>query len=61
MITTADYHTAGEPFRIVTGGVRPLEGATILAKRRDALENLDHVRRLLSTSRAAMRTCTAAS
>jgi proline racemase len=47
MITTADYHTAGEPFRIVTGGVRPLAGDTILAKRRDALEHLDHVRRLL--------------
>jgi len=47
MITTADYHTAGEPFRIVTGGVRPLRGGTILAKRRDALEQLDHVRRLL--------------
>jgi proline racemase len=47
VITTADYHTAGEPFRIVTGGVRPLEGNTILAKRRDALEHLDHVRRLL--------------
>jgi proline racemase len=47
MITTADYHTAGEPFRIVTGGVRPLRGETILAKRRDALEQLDGVRRLL--------------
>ena len=47
MITTADYHTAGEPFRIVTGGVRPLDGETILAKRGDALEHLDHVRRLL--------------
>ena len=33
-----DYHTAGEPFRIVTGGVPPLEGATILEKRRFALE-----------------------
>jgi proline racemase/trans-L-3-hydroxyproline dehydratase len=47
MITAVDYHTAGEPFRIVTGGVRPLEGETILAKRRDALEHLDDVRRLL--------------
>jgi proline racemase len=47
VITTADYHTAGEPFRIVTGGVRALEGETVLAKRRDALEHLDHVRRLL--------------
>jgi proline racemase len=47
VITTADYHTAGEPLRIVTGGVEPLRGDTILAKRRDALERLDDVRRLL--------------
>ena len=46
-ITTVDYHTAGEPFRIVTGGVEPLRGATILDKRRDAAERLDHLRRLL--------------
>src|SRR5919197_5774871 len=46
-VSTVDYHTAGEPFRIVTGGVRPLRGRTILEKRRDALEHLDHVRRLL--------------
>jgi proline racemase len=46
-IRTVDYHTAGEPFRIVTGGVDRLRGATILDKRRDALERLDHVRRLL--------------
>ena len=46
-VTTVDYHTAGEPFRIVTGGVPPLEGATILEKRRFALERLDAVRRLL--------------
>jgi proline racemase len=46
-ISTVDYHTGGEPFRIVTGGVEPPRGATILDKRRDALERLDHVRRLL--------------
>lgn len=46
-IRTVDYHTGGEPFRIVTGGVEPLQGATILDKRRDALERHDHVRRLL--------------
>ncbi len=46
-ISTVDYHTGGEPFRIVTAGVEPLRGATILDKRRDALERLDHVRRLL--------------
>jgi proline racemase len=47
VIRTVDYHTGGEPFRIVTGGVEPLRGRTILEKRRDALERLDHVRRLL--------------
>ena len=46
-IRAVDYHTAGEPFRIVTDGVGALRGATILDKRRDALERLDHVRRLL--------------
>jgi proline racemase len=46
-IRTVDYHTAGEPFRIVTGGVDSPRGSTILDKRRDALERLDHVRRLL--------------
>jgi proline racemase len=46
-IRTVDYHTAGEPFRIVTGGVDAPVGATILDKRRDAFERLDHVRRLL--------------
>jgi proline racemase len=46
-IRTADYHTAGEPFRIVTGGVELPRGATILDKRRDAHDRLDGVRRLL--------------
>jgi proline racemase len=46
-IRAVDYHTGGEPFRIVTGGVEVPHGATILDKRRDALERLDHVRRLL--------------
>ena len=46
-IQAVDYHTAGEPFRIVTGGVDALRGDTVLDKRRDALERLDHVRRLL--------------
>ena len=46
-IGVVDYHTGGEPFRIVTGGVEPLQGETTLDRRRDALERLDHVRRLL--------------
>ena len=47
VVSVVDYHAGGEPFRIVTGGVEPLRGATILDRRRDALERLDHVRRLL--------------
>jgi proline racemase len=46
-IQAVDYHAAGEPFRIVTGGVPPLEGRTILEKRRFAAKRLDEVRRLL--------------
>ncbi len=47
IVTTIDYHTAGEPFRIVTGGVGPIPGRTILDKRRYAAESLDRVRELL--------------
>ena len=47
ILETVDYHTAGEPFRIVVSGAEPLTGATVLDKRRDALSRLDHVRRLL--------------
>jgi proline racemase len=47
MVSTVDYHTAGEPFRIISGGVPSLRGATILEKRRYALEHLDHIRQLL--------------
>jgi proline racemase/trans-L-3-hydroxyproline dehydratase len=46
-IQAVDYHTAGEPFRIVTGGVDPLPGGTILDKRRFAAAELDDVRKLL--------------
>ena len=46
-IRAVDYHTGGEPFRIVTGGVDEPRGATILERRRDALARLDGVRRLL--------------
>jgi proline racemase len=47
IVTAIDYHTAGEPFRIVTGGVGPIPGRTMLDKRRYAAENLDRVRQLL--------------
>ena len=46
-VAAVDYHTGGEPFRIVSGGVRPPRGATVLERRRDARARLEHVRRLL--------------
>ena len=46
-VSTVDYHTAGEPFRIVSGGVGPLPGKTILDKRRYAAAHLDRIRRFL--------------
>ena len=42
-----DYHTCGEPVRIVTAGYPVLKGGTILEKRRDARENHDHLRRAM--------------
>ena len=46
-LDVVDMHTAGEPARIVVGGYPRLDGATILDKRRDALERHDHLRRIL--------------
>jgi proline racemase len=46
---TTDYHTAGEPFRIVTGGVPEIRGAGVGERRAFAQgsEEVDAVRRLL--------------
>ncbi|HEX4897913.1 MAG TPA: proline racemase family protein [Candidatus Limnocylindrales bacterium] len=46
-VRAVDYHTGGEPFRIVVGGAPELEGRTVLERRRWARANVDHVRRLL--------------
>jgi trans-L-3-hydroxyproline dehydratase len=46
-ITTIEAHTAGEPLRIITGGLPPIPGETILAKRRYAREHLDSLRTAL--------------
>ena len=48
-IPFTDYHTAGEPFRIVETGVGPIEGATVAAKRVTAQGSgeIDVVRQLL--------------
>jgi proline racemase len=48
-LRTTDYHTAGEPFRIVLEGVPPIPGATVRERREAAARTdaIDRVRRLL--------------
>jgi trans-L-3-hydroxyproline dehydratase len=46
-IDAIDAHTAGEPLRVITGGLPPIPGQTILEKRRYAAEHLDHLRTAL--------------
>ncbi len=47
VITTIDAHAAGEPLRIITGGMPELPGATILERRRYAQQHLDYIRQAL--------------
>ncbi|HEV3001850.1 MAG TPA: proline racemase family protein [Solirubrobacteraceae bacterium] len=48
-IAATDYHTAGEPFRIVAEGAVEIPGASVLERREHAAssEEVDRVRRLL--------------
>ena len=49
LVTTVDYHTAGEPFRIVVSGAPAIPGATVRERREHARSSpqVDRVRRLL--------------
>jgi proline racemase len=47
IVRTVDYHTGGEPFRIVVEGAPALEGRTVLERRRWAIANVDGIRHLL--------------
>ncbi len=44
VITTIEAHTAGEPLRVITGGMERIPGKTILEKRKYAREHLDALR-----------------
>jgi len=46
-VTTIDSHTEGEPLRLITGGVDPIPGRTIIEKRQYARAHLDGLRRTL--------------
>jgi proline racemase/trans-L-3-hydroxyproline dehydratase len=49
VVEAVDYHTAGEPFRIVTGGVPDIPGDSVRDRREQAArrDEVDFVRRLL--------------
>ena len=47
VIKSIDAHAAGEPLRVITEGLSPIPGGTILEKRRYACEHLDRVRTAL--------------
>lgn len=47
MITTVDTHTAGEPTRIITGGIPHIPGKTMMEKKLWMQSHLDHVRRMV--------------
>ncbi|MBF0259220.1 MAG: proline racemase family protein [Desulfamplus sp.] len=47
MISTIDTHTAGEPTRIVTGGIPHIPGKTMMEKKIWMQDHLDHVRKML--------------
>jgi len=44
VIRTIDLHTAGEPLRVITGGLPDIPGNTILEKRRYFREHFDAIR-----------------
>ena len=43
-ITTIDMHTGGEPLRVIINGLPPMEGRTVLEKRRYFREHYDYLR-----------------
>jgi proline racemase len=43
-ITTIDMHTGGEPLRVIIDGLPPIEGRTVLEKRRYFRDHYDHLR-----------------
>ncbi len=47
ILKTIDAHSAGEPLRIITEGLSPIPGRSIIEKRRYAQEHLDHLRTAL--------------
>jgi proline racemase len=44
-MSTIEMHTGGEPLRVFVSGLPPIEGVTVLEKRRYFREHFDHIRK----------------
>jgi len=52
VVHTVEMHTGGEPARLITSGMPPIQGKTLLEKRRFCRQHLDHYRmRLMAEPR----------
>ncbi|HDQ73417.1 MAG TPA: hypothetical protein ENN19_15185 [Chloroflexi bacterium] len=47
-VLTIDSHTAGEPTRLIVGGLPPIPGETVAEKRKHFMRDWDHVRMQLT-------------
>ena len=47
MITAIDAHAEGEPGRVITGGVRPIPGDTVMSQMEHLAEFGDGIRKLM--------------
>ncbi|HYI25952.1 MAG TPA: proline racemase family protein, partial [Thermomicrobiales bacterium] len=47
LFSTLDAHAGGQPLRIVTSGLPPLPGTTLLDQRTAMARDYDHIRRFL--------------
>ncbi|MEV3936315.1 proline racemase family protein [Glycomyces sp. NPDC049804] len=47
VLQTVESHTEGMPTRVVTGGVAPIPGATMMERRDHFVAHLDHIREFL--------------
>ena len=45
--SAVDSHTEGMPTRVITGGIGPIPGDTMAARREHFVANMDHIRQLL--------------
>ena len=58
-IVTIDSHIAGEPARLIVGGLGPLPGENMQNKREYFMEHYDHIRLLLTREPRGQRSMSA--